>query len=245
MKPNNLISGAAVSGLALAMSAAMPAAAQDVDWSIGVDYVTEYVFRGASLGADSFQPYVEFSTGNFTAGAWASSGFGDGSAASSDEIDLYAGYSVPLDGPMSLDLGVTYYHYPQGGGLFETDNGAAGTYEVSAAVGWGDVPLAPSLAAYYDLTLEAFTLEGAVGHSVGIGEKNGMDLGVTVGLVDGDGFSYEWATAGLALSHALTDDASVYAGVNYTINSEDVLDFSALRQRDELLWFGTGISTSF
>ncbi len=225
---------------------AAPAQANDVDWSVGVDYVTEYVFRGASLGADSIQPYVEASAGNFTVGAWASTAFGEGSGAASDEIDLYAGYSVPLEGPLTLDLGATYYHYPQGGGLFETDNGATGSYEVSAAVGFADdVLLAPSLAAYYDFTLEAFTLEGAVGHSVGFGEKNGMDLGLTVGLVDGDGFSYEWATASVALSKAITEEASVYVGVNYTLNSEDVLDFNALRQRDELLWFGTGISVGF
>ncbi|MGB3457501.1 MAG: TorF family putative porin [Litorimonas sp.] len=246
MKKRNAFSAsAAILSLAATGAIATPAAAQDVDWSIGVDYVTEYVFRGASLGADSIQPYVEASVGNFTVGAWASTAFGEGSAAAADEIDFYAGYSVPLEGPLSLDLGVTYYHYPQGGGLLETDNGGTGSYEFSAAVGFGEVPLAPSLAAYYDVTLENFTVEGAIGHSVGFGEKNGLDLGLTVGLVDGDGFSYEWATASVALPFAISDSASVYVGANYTLNSDDALDFNALNPRDELLWFGTGISTSF
>ena len=232
---------------ALLATLSVPTVAQagDVDWSLGVDYVTEYVFRGASLGADSIQPYVEASKGNFTAGIWASTGAGEGSAAAGDEIDFYVGYSVPLEGSVSLDLGATYYHYPQGGGFLGTDNGGTGSYEVSAAFGFGDVPLAPSIAAYYDFTLEAFTLEGGVGHSVSVGEKQGLDFGLTVGAVDGDGFSYEWATGSVALSHPLTDAASVYVGANYTLNSEDVLDFNALTQRDELLWFGTGISTSF
>jgi len=134
---------------------------------------------------------------------------------------------VPLDSSISLDLGATYYHYPQGGSFFSTDDGAAGTYEVSASVGFGDVPLAPAVTAYYDFTLEAFTLEGGVGHSFAIGESQSFDLGLTVGLVDGDGFSYEYGQASAAVSHAFTDDVSAYVGANYALNSEDALDFDS------------------
>lgn len=239
-----------------ALSAPVTAQAGDVDWSIGTDLVTEYVFRGASLGGNSVQPYVEVAKGNFSAGAWFSTQVGSGSELSADEIDFYAGYSVPLDGSISLDLGATYYHYPQTGALFATDGGAAGTYEVSASVGF-DAPFAPSVSAYYDLTLEAFTLEGAVGHSAPLGENQSADFGLTVGLVDGDGFSYEWATASAALSHAITDAASIYVGANFTLNSEDnTLNLDKFADpmtgtaflagtSDNLLWFGTGISTSF
>lgn len=255
MKTKSTLLGASCALLATLVTPAM-AQAGDVDWSIGTDLVTEYVFRGVSLGGDSVQPYVEISTGNFTAGAWFSTQIGADSAFSADELDLYAGYSVPLDGDLSLDLGVTYYHYPQTGALFDTDGGAAGTYEFSTAIGF-DTPLSPSLAAYYDVTLEAFTLEGAVGHSVGFGEKQGADFGLTVGLVDGQGFSYEWATASAALSHAITDDASIYIGANFTVNSDDnTLDLEKFADpltgtaflaatSDTLFWVGTGISTSF
>ena len=130
----------------------------------------QYVFRGVSLADDAVQPYVEASYGNFTVGGWFSTGIGANSVFAGDEFDLYAGYSVPLDSSISLDLGATYYHYPQGGDFFETDDGGTGSYEVSASVGFGDVPLAPSVSAYYDFTLEAFTVEGAVGHSVPFGE---------------------------------------------------------------------------
>ncbi|WP_298915068.1 TorF family putative porin [uncultured Algimonas sp.] len=244
MKPFQLLAGT-LSAAAALMSVPSDAQADDVGWSVGLDYVTDYVFRGASLGADSIQPYVEISSGGFTGGIWASTGVGEGSQAAADEIDFYGGYSVPLDGSISLDLGVTYYHYPQSGDLLETEDGAAGSYEVSAALGFGDVMFAPSVAAYYDFTLENFTLEGAIGHKTGFDEKNAVDFGLTVGLVDGDGTSYEWATATAALSHAITEAASVYVGANYTVNSENALDFNALNRRDELLWFGTGISTRF
>lgn len=255
MKFSKPLFGASCAILA-ALSAPVTAQAGDVDWSIGTDFVTEYVFRGVSLGGNSVQPYVEVSKGNFTAGAWFSTQVGSGSELSADEVDFYAGYSVPLDGSISLDLGATYYHYPQTGALFATDNGAAGTYEVSASVGF-DAPFAPSISAYYDLTIEAFTLEGAVGHSAPLGDKQSADFGLTVGLVDGDGFSYEWATASAAVSHAITDAASIYLGANFTLNSDDnTLNLDKFANpntgtaflaatSDNLLWFGTGISTSF
>ena len=239
----------AASLLAISSTLALNTAAQaqDVSISTGVDLVSDYVFRGVSLADTAVQPYVEASVGNFTVGAWASTGFGDTSVAAADEIDLYASYSVPLESSLSLDLGVTYYHYPQGGGLFSTNDGASGSYEFSAALGF-DAPLAPSVAAYYDVTLEAFTLEGAIGHSVGVGEKQGLDLVLTVGLVDGDGFSYEWGQATAALSHSFTDDVSAYVGVNYTLNSDDALNFSRALNGDpqgDLFWAGMGISAGF
>jgi len=235
----------------LCATAVAPAAyAQDAELSVstGLDFTSQYVFRGVSLADDAIQPYVEASYGSFTVGGWFSTGVGANSVFAGDEFDLYAGYSVPLDSSISLDLGATYYHYPQGGDFFETKNGGAGTYEVSASVGFGDVPLAPSVSAYYDLTLEAFTLEGGVGHSVPLGDAQSFDLGLTVGLVDGDGFSYEWGTATAAVSHAFTDDVSAYIGANFAVNSEDVLDFDRAingNPKDNMLWLGAGISAGF
>lgn len=239
-----------------ALSAPVSAQADDINWSIGTDYVSEYVFRGVSLGADSVQPYVELSKGNFTAGAWFSTQVGSGSELSADEVDFYAGYSVPLDGSISLDLGATYYHYPQTGALFASDGGAAGTYEFSASVGF-DAPFAPSLTAYYDVTLEALTLEGGLGYSAAMSDTTSADFGVTAGLVDGDGFSYEWAGASAAVSRSLTDDASIYVGANFVMNSDGgtlnldkfanpMTGTAFLAGTDaSMLWFGTGISTSF
>lgn len=236
--------------LLCATAIAPVASAQDAELSVstGVDVTSQYVFRGVSLADDAIQPYAELSLGNFTIGGWASTGIGANSIFAGDEFDLYVGYSVPLDSSISLDLGATYYHYPQGGDFFETKDGGAGTYEVSASVGFGEVPFSPSVTAYYDLTLEAFTLEGGAGHSVEIGEAQSLDLGLTVGLVDGDGFSYEWATASAAVSHAFSDDVSGYIGANFALNSEDALDFDSTLNGDpkgSMFWLGTGISAGF
>ena len=247
-----------LAGIATAAMAAPTAAfAQDVSYTIGTDVVSEYVFRGQSFGGTSVQPYAEASVGNFTAGIWASAGVGAESDVQSDEVDLYAGYSVPLDGDFSLDLGVTYYHYPQSGALFETEDGGAGSYEFSAAVGF-DTAFSPSLAAYYDVTLEAFTLEGGIGHSVELNDDYGLDLGLSAGLVQADGpGDYEYATASIAITHAFSESVGWYVGGNFSVNSENnTLDFErivdpaseiafATADSDTKLWFGTGISVGF
>lgn len=239
----------------LAATAMAPTAshAGDVSVSTGVDYVTAYVFRGVQLGGASVQPYAEASVGDFTVGGWFSTGIGESSVISGDEFDLYVGYSVPLDSSISLDLGATYYHYPQGGSFFETDDGGAGSYEVSASVGFGDLPLAPSVTAYYDFTFEAFTLEAGVGHSFEIGEKQSFDLGLTAGLVDGDGFSWEYGQASASLGHSFSDDVSAYIGANYAINSEELLggfdldldDLTTDDTKKNKFWLGAGVSAGF
>ena len=228
----------------------------DVSVSVGTDYVTEYVFRGVSLADDAIQPYVEAGLGNFTIGMWASTGIGENSELAGDEIDLYASYGFEFSDVISGSVGATYYHYPQGGSFFSTDDGGTGSYEVNAGLGF-DTALAPSVTAYYDFTLEAFTLEGGIGHGLAVGEKSSLDLGLTAGLVEVDGGGdYEYATASAGWSFSLTDDAALTVGVNYTINSaDDVLGFSggslptgerfAFTDKDNLLWGGIGISTGF
>lgn len=233
--------------LLMAATAAIPAHAGDISVSTSIDYVTDYVFRGVSLADSAIQPGVEVSAGDFTVGAWFSTGVGDTSIFAGDEVDLYASYSLPLSGSLSADVGMTYYHYPQGGSLFETDGGGAGTYEVFGSLGF-DAPLAPSVSAYYDFTLEAFTLEGGVSHSVATGDKTSFDLGATVGLVDGDGFSYEYGSASASLGYAFTDAVSAYVGANYALSSEETLNYKKILQgnaKDNLLFFGAGIAAGF
>ena len=246
---------AAVLG-ATAISPAAFAQDSDVSVSTGVDYVTEYVFRGVAFAGAAVQPYAEISTGNFTVGGWFSTAIGEDSAAAGDEFDLYAGYSVPLDSSISLDIGATYYHFPQGGSFLSTKDGNSGSYEVSASVGFGEVPFEPSLTAYYDFTFEAFTIEGSAGHSVPIGDAQSFDLGLTVGHVEVKDASYEWATASAALSHAFSDDVSAYLGANYALSSEDSLDFKTVPSlagetivggptESDKFWISTGISAGF
>ena len=248
----------ATATLAITSAAPLAAQAQDVSVSTSIDYVSEYVFRGVTLAETAIQPGVEVAVGDFAVGAWFSTGVGETSVFAGDEVDLYASYGFGLSELISGSVGITYYHYPQGGGLFSTNDGASGTYEVSAGLGF-DTLLAPSLTAYYDLTLDNFTLEGGVGHSFPVAEKTSFDLSLTAGLVDvDDGESYEYGVASAGLSYAFTDAVSVYGNLNYGLSSEDTFadvsidldateieDLFEAEADDNSLWFGLGISAGF
>ena len=130
--------------------------------------------RGVTLAGEAFQPGAEVSVGNFTAGVWASVAVGEESVFFGDEIDLYAGYAFDVSETISADVGVTLYHYPQAGGLFDIGANDAGTIEIYGGLSL-DALLAPSITAYYDFNFEAFTLEGGVEYSAPIGEKTSFD----------------------------------------------------------------------
>ncbi len=239
-------------GLVLGMLAAAPAYAGELSVTTSVDVVSDYVFRGVSLADTSVQPGVEASYGNFYAGTWFSNGIGDTADEGITELDLYAGYGRDLTDLIAMDVGVTYYHYPESGDLFDTKGGFAGSYEVFGGLAF-DTMLSPSVYAYYDFNFDAFTLEGGVSHSFPLSEKVSLDVGATAGLVDAeDGVDWEYGQLSASLGYAFTDNASTYIAANYALSSEDTLDFKVdptlgepYLSDDNLFFFGAGISTSF
>lgn len=107
-------------------------------FSTGVDLYSSYVWRGAKFGnGPAVQPYVDYSTGGLSVGAW-------GSVSASDdegfEMDLYAGYSV---GPVSLTVTDYYFggDWTDFGGMhyFEPSLSLeAGSFSVTGAYMIGD-----------------------------------------------------------------------------------------------------------
>ena len=251
-------------GLPMLLAATSANAAEiggkEVNITVGVDYVDEYVFRGFSFADDSLQPYVEAGIGNFTVGMWANSPMGDDADFGTDEIDLYASYGFELGSSgLAGSIGGTYYHFPEGDGFFDTDGGATGTYEINAGLSLDNV-FAPAVTAYYDFTLEAFTIEGSVGYDlVETSDRSSIGLGVTGGFVDANDTStddYAWLTASAGWSFELTDDAAFNAGVNYSVNTDrNTLGFSSpigpdgveIFENDgtDLFWSGVGFSAGF
>ncbi len=243
---------------ATAMFAPMTASAGDVSGSASLDYVTDYVFRGVSFAGAALQPGIELAVGDAYVGVWGSTPLGTASALGGDEIDFYAGYGFGLSDSLSADVGITYYYFPQTGGFLSDD---AGSYEVYGGLSLDSV-LSPSVYAYYDLTLEALTLEGSIGHSVGLSDSVSLDLGLTGGLVDVSGGSYEWATGSASIGFPIGGAVSGYVGVNYSLNSEDNLGFVGgsdlitdadgffdidpnFSQSGDLFWAGAGIAANF
>jgi len=73
-------------------------------FSIGVDVVTNYVWRGSKFGTGpALQPTVKYTIGGFSAGVW-----GSFDAAGYQEVDPFITYTAPF----GLTLGAYDYYYP-------------------------------------------------------------------------------------------------------------------------------------
>lgn len=237
----------------LSLSAPMSAQAadlSDISVSTSIDYVTEYVFRGVSFSRGAVQPGIEASLGGFTVGVWSSAALGEASAAAGDEIDVYAGYSWSLSDITTADIGATIYHFPDVSGSL-LNFGGASTLELYGGLAF-DTTLSPSVYGFYDLDLEALTIEASLGHSISVGPQTSIDLGVTGGVVSVDGNGdYQYATASAAYALALSDNVSGYIGANYSLSSDDTLRFKidgngdAFTSDDNLFWAGVGVSAGF
>jgi hypothetical protein len=75
-------------------------------FSLGADVVSSYVWRGSKIGTGpNIQPWLKFSTGGFTLGAWGSSSFHFNTDVA--EMDLYTSYTFGF----GLTVGLTDYYY--------------------------------------------------------------------------------------------------------------------------------------
>lgn len=154
------------------------------EFSTGLDIYSSYIWRGAKFGTGAaFQPYVEFSAGNFALGAWGSVSTGgwDGSAVTDEdgittfigsegfEMDLYASYSIG-----AVSIGVTDYYF---GGSFLDYSAEGGVHFIEPLIGveLGDLSLtaaymfAPGFEAG-DTYLEAAYSFGTFDLTVGAGD---------------------------------------------------------------------------
>lgn len=91
----------------VSIETAVAFAVSNVEFTVGADLVSRYVWRGSDYGnSAALQPTVEFAAGNFALGAWGSfalSGF-----EAFNEADLYASYGFEF----GLSLGISDYYYP-------------------------------------------------------------------------------------------------------------------------------------
>ena len=96
---------------AVLLTSLKPTTVNAQSFDTGVDFYSTYIFRGVAFSGPSIQPYVEFSTGGFSIGAWGSQGI-DGLASEGSlgfqEMDLYAAYEFDF----GFSIGLTDYYYP-------------------------------------------------------------------------------------------------------------------------------------
>ena len=166
---------------------------------LGADIVSRYVWRGLSFSdSPAIQPYVEFASGNFTAGAWASY---TTEAFSSQEFDIYLGYAFSD----AVSLTVTDYFFPVDGAenkYFQYDNDITG-HVFEAMLGFGGTdkfPLSIALATNFygsdkdDAGDQAFSTYFELGYPISIGSTEvSLTLGGT--LTDEGGYYTNNASA--------------------------------------------------
>ncbi len=228
--------------LALLAALAAPAAVLAADAEVYAEVLSAYVYRGA-VGNDEavFQPGLDV-TGPFGLGfsLWSSMNLTDNespwypdTAGKWGELNLGLNWTLPLEGPVSVTVGGTYFVYPQDaseivtdeetgemvlddeGLALVTDAPADDGYEVYVELAAEDLLLSPTLTLCHDLanTDDWIVLLG-IGHSLDlIEDKLSLDLGATVGFAGeyyvADNYGGD---AGSAWSHVELD-----AGLNYAV----------------------------
>lgn len=241
----------------LGAAAATSATAEEISVDTTIGFESRYVFRGVEYAETSFQPAITLNYSNFYVGAWTNLPIGDDDNLASSELDLFAGYGTDIAKGVSLDVGVTFYTYPDNASGFldlykEDKPGQPGTNTVEPYVGLSfDAPLSPSLYLYRDFMLDTFTLQGAVSHSFPMTEKTSFDVGGTLGYVfdDDTGGDYLYGTATAGLSYAFTDKASFSLGARY--GGSDIAGGSIIKDsiagtyKSSGFWWGLGFSSSF
>jgi len=213
-------------------SYAQEAKTTDLSVTLDLTYVTDYVFRGATLAGASFQPSVEAAYGDFYAGVWHSNAVSGTNAGFDSETDFYAGYGFAINDTISLDAGVARYVYSGGSGSDST--------EVYVGLSF-DVLLSPSVYYYYDFDLEISSYIASIGYSVPV-ESIGtsLDFSASLGYIQIPSNDYTYGSVGVSVPYALSETATLTAGVQYIYNDTDLL-----RGDNDLFVGSVGISIGF
>jgi len=97
-------------------------------FSLGADVVSSYVWRGSKIGTGpNIQPWLKFSTGGFTLGAWGSTSFHFDTDVA--EMDLYTSYAFGF----GLTVGLTDYYYQSTPYFQYQGDTASHAFEINAA----------------------------------------------------------------------------------------------------------------
>lgn len=162
--------------------------------SVGADFVSRYVWRGADIGDNnpSIQPYVEFGYVGFTAGFWGAYSFSNSNTF--EEVDMYLKYTQSSDfGDFSL--GFTDYTNPNNGvkmGNFYNfdDPKGPGAHSVELCANYEGPDYLPLSFSYnmflYNVENNPIYLE--LGYTANI---NDVELNAFVGGTPGDKTEYE------------------------------------------------------
>jgi hypothetical protein len=224
--------------------------------TVGADIMSAYVSKGV-VGNDEpvFQPdvYVEMPYG-FSFDVWANMNLTDAkcqwdpeTGGKWSEFDLTLDWTAPIEGPVSVTVGGTYFAYPQAKDdviiiatedeVVEIDgnNPADGGYELFVKAGV-DCILQPALEFYHDCRSGSdWYILGKIGHSFDLTDLLSLGLGATIGFAgddfadrnysSDDGAAFSHAQFDATLGYAVTDAFEVHAKARFsTLIDGDIRD---------------------
>jgi hypothetical protein len=230
--------------------------AQELEWSISMDYFSKYVWRGQNLQDDgAFQPGASVGYGGFSVSWWGSVDLSDinGENGELTESDWTFDYTADVPGVDWADFSVGYidYHFP--GGLSHTKE-----------FYWGfafDVFANPSITFFHDLDeADGTYISFDFGHSwdnifeITEDMPVGMDLSLGFGWGDSDYNTFYWGVDDSAVNDfhvSLGFPIDVYGwtltpSLNYvTLPSSTLRDTDAYDTASDYFFVGIGLSKSF
>lgn len=199
--------------------------AEDITGSVSVGYESQYIFRGFKLADESMVASVDLEFDSAYLGLWTNQPLIRGYE---NEVDFYGGFGFDVSEGISMDVGGTVYYYPESGS--NTD-----TFELFTGFVF-ETDLSPSVYVYYDLDLEALTLESSVGHSFELDDNASFDVAAFMGWVDVEGASYSYFGASADVVFSISDNSSGYVGIRATDGSSGP---------EGEIWGGAGLTVGF
>lgn len=228
---------------------AAPAAAQGImfERTVRAAVNTGYVFRGVQLGEETFKLAGELRFNGLHGGVLLLQPFETDDF--SNETRLYGGWSPHLEdmgSKLDLEFGFTWYATPDAAPGFSDES----RFEPYAKL-FIDAPLMPSIAGFYDIEREAYTVEGRLTQWVELGGLNGLELALDGGLVSPDeADEHAYALGSVEFVRNFLNGVEGYVGLKGSVSSED-LYFDSLAptgpiyDRRAKAWLGAGFSASF
>lgn len=237
---------------------AAPAETSTEDWlvwpSVSVDasFYNKYVWRGILLtDGPVFEPSITVEWNGFSVNVWGNLDLDDvnGLEGEFNEVDWTVGYEHEIVGPLSGSVGMIVYEFP---------NTAFAT-TAEAYVGLSlDVPLSPSLTAYFDVDeTDGVYVLASVGHSFELPKfcenvSASLDLGAGFGWgsaknnfayygVKSPGFTDYYVSLGMPI--AIGDHVTVTPNIKYTGLLDDDLRTGVVK--DDNVIYGVSITVSF
>ena len=234
--------------LALALALAGPAAAQDeAAVSVGIDLVSDYVWRGQVMNDDgALQPWVGVLFDGFAFNVWGSMDLDDTPNDAQwefTEVQVNASYTIPI-GTYALDVGAIYYNYP--------NTAIESTFEVYGTFTFTDVVFSPYVSLYYDVDeIDGFYLRvgGSYGQELETFEwELGLSLGAgsedyNEGYFFTDDFALNDLTVGVTVTFPFSEQFSVRAFVTGSWLLDDEIKDAV--EDDSKLALGAGVRYTF